>query len=56
MLLWSLWLAARLLRWLPWCWQRFTLGPALASPKGFRRLMETGGEAGGPASRETPSA
>ncbi len=40
MLLWSLWLAARLLRWLPWCWQRFTLGPILASPKGFRRWRE----------------
>ena len=41
MLLWSLWLAAGLLRWLPWCWQRFTLGPVLASPKGFRRWMES---------------
>ncbi len=41
MLLWSLWLAARLLRWLPWCWQRVTLGPALVSPKGFRRWRES---------------
>ncbi len=45
MLLWSLWLASRLLRWLPWCWQRFTVGPALVSPKGFRRWQETGEEA-----------
>ncbi len=46
MLLWSLWLAGRLLRWLPWCWQRFTLGPALVSPQGFRRWMESGEEVG----------
>ncbi len=41
MLFWSLWLASRLLRWLPWCWQRFTLGPVLASPAGFRRWVES---------------
>ncbi|NJL27756.1 MAG: hypothetical protein HC897_07600, partial [Thermoanaerobaculia bacterium] len=35
MLLWALWLASRLLRWLPWCWNRLTLGPLLAGPKGF---------------------
>ena len=40
MLLWSLWLASRLLRWLPWCWQRFSLGPVWVGPKGFRRWME----------------
>lgn len=26
MLLWALWLASSLLRWLPWCWQQLTLG------------------------------
>ena len=41
MLLWSLWLASRLLSWLPWCWQRFTLGPAFVSPSGFKRWTES---------------
>jgi hypothetical protein len=35
MLLWSLWLASRLLAWLPWSWKRLTLGPLLAGPKTF---------------------
>lgn len=36
MLLWALWLASRLLRWLPWAWERFTAaGPILAGPKSF---------------------
>jgi len=39
MLAWSLWLAARLLRWLPWCWQRLTLGPLLAGRSSFRRWI-----------------
>ncbi|MCP4656945.1 MAG: hypothetical protein GY856_16160, partial [bacterium] len=39
MLGWSLWLAARLLRWLPWCWQRLTLGPLLAGRASFRRWI-----------------
>ncbi len=40
MLLWSLWLAARLLRWLPWSWQRLTVGPLLAGPKTFQQAAE----------------
>lgn len=40
MLLWALWLASRLLRWLPWCWSRLTLGPLLAGPKGFEEWRE----------------
>ncbi len=35
MLLWALWLASRLLRWLPWCWGRLAQGPLLASRQGF---------------------
>ena len=37
--LWALWLASRLLRWLPWCWRRFVVGPLLVTPKSFRRLQ-----------------
>lgn len=42
MLLWALWLAHRLLRWLPWAWGRLTTGPLLVGPKGWKahRLRE----------------
>ena len=40
MLLWSLWLASRVLRWAPWAWERLTVGPLLASPKAFARWRE----------------
>jgi hypothetical protein len=42
MLLWALWLASRLLRWLPWCWRRFAIGPLLVTPKSFQRRQEEG--------------
>lgn len=32
MLLWSLWLAASLIRWLPWAWQAFTEGGTFRAP------------------------
>ena len=37
MLLWALWLASRLLRWLPWCWDRYAVGPLLVTPKSFQK-------------------
>lgn len=37
MLFWALWLASRLLRCLPWCWERFAVGPLLVGPKSFQR-------------------
>jgi hypothetical protein len=40
MLLWSLWLASRVLRWAPWAWERLTVGPLVASPKAFARWRE----------------
>lgn len=40
MLVWSLWLASRLLRWAPWCWHRLTPGPLLATPRAFRSWRE----------------
>ncbi len=40
MLLWSLWLASRVLRWAPWVWERLTAGPLLASPKKFGEWRE----------------
>lgn len=40
MLFWALWLASRLLRWLPWCWGRLTLGPLFVGPKAFADWQE----------------
>jgi hypothetical protein len=59
MLLWALWLASRLLRWLPWCWGRLNLGPLFAGPKGFaswrgRETVDDGATAD-PSSGDTSS-
>jgi hypothetical protein len=51
-LLWSLWLAFRLLRWLPWCWQRLTLGPLMVMRSSFRSWVEGARD---PAPAESPS-
>ena len=40
MLGWALWLASRLLRWLPWVWGQLTVGPLLVTPKGWKQLRE----------------
>jgi len=47
MLLWALWLAARLLRWLPWTWGRLTEGGLLRGPE--KREKPPDGGAGGQA-------
>ncbi len=43
MLAWALWLASRLLRWLPWCWRRYAVGPLLVGPKSFRQPRQRDG-------------
>ena len=40
MLAWSLWLASRVLRWVPWGWQKLAAEPFLLGPKGFRRWRD----------------
>jgi hypothetical protein len=35
MMLWALWLSARMMRWFPWAWKRLTEGPLLAGPRTF---------------------
>lgn len=54
MLLWALWLAVRLLRWLPWCWRqlhregRLFLLPAAWKEKAARRAAERAARLPGP--------
>jgi hypothetical protein len=48
MLVWSLWLAASLVRWLAWAWRAFTQGGAW-KPLAARKPTASGASGGGPA-------